>query len=180
MLRSYFAQMKRFFTLLLAASCFAAVGQGDLQRLRQGFIDTNLGLAILGEGGIPFPGASLLGGVRTISSSDVILEFEAGLAFPAVATAKVGFGKRNLSKGTSTTFGVRIFPMHVYFQRSFSTDRCADDVSSRKLKRLQRRGKTRENLLCSEWYYTIEIGTGEEASFYSLGIVSFGHRFYFD
>ena len=180
MLRSYFGQMKRFFALLLAASCFAAVAQGDLQRLRQGFIDTNLGLAVWTGIGTPFPGASLLGGVRTISSSDAIFEFEAGVAFPAAVTAKVGFGKRNLSKGTSTTAGIRIFPMHLYFQRSFSTDRCADDVSSGKLKRLQRRGKTRENLLCSEWYYTIEVGTGEELSFYSLGIVSFGHRFYFD
>ncbi len=66
------------------------------------------------------------------------------------------------------------------------------------LNRLKRRGKTRTNLLCGEWNFSLEAGIpvpvqqelldGElrwrtaynELSFYSIAIITIGYRIYFD
>ena len=55
-----------------------------------------------------------------------------------------------------------------------------ETLPKRKIKRLERKGLTRRNLLCSDWYWTIEAGTGQTVSAVSVFIVSFGHRIFFN
>ena len=154
------------------------------------FFDSNVGSAFI-EGFFEgwFPGASILGGIRQVSSNRFeingkprarIWEAELGFAAPAGATGKVGVGFLNEMTGGSTTLGVRLFPLHGYIQKAFGTRRCERDVSPRMKRRLEKRGRDRNNLRCSDWYFTFEVGGGGELSFESYSIVSVGHRMFFD
>ena len=141
------------------------------------YFDSNIGVAFVD---FPFPGASLLGGVRRVSESGFVLEAEAGLAFPAVATGKVGVGIQRFKGGPSGTIVLRLWPLHAYYQQSIPTKRCERTLSERAQRRLQRRGKDRNNLRCSDWYFTLEGGTYGSISFDSVAIISVGHRLFFD
>ena len=109
-----------------------------------------------------------------------VLEAEAGLAFPTIVTGKVGVGIQRFAGGPSGTLGLRLWPLHVYYQQSIPTKRCERTLSERAQRRLQRRGKTRNNLRCSDWYFTLEGGTYGSISFDSVAIISVGHRLFFD
>ena len=136
-----------------------------------------------------FPGVSLLGGVRKVypttttvngAARAVIFESEIGLALPTGATGKVGIGYLNEMTGNATSVGVRIFPLHAYVQQAFGTRRCEREVSPRTKRRLEKRGRDRSHLRCSDWYFTMEVGGGGEWSFESVALFSVGHRMFFD
>ena len=169
-------------TLLVAlaawtASCEAMAQDGKTSADVEFYFDSNVGVAFAD---FPFPGASLLGGVRKVSESGFVLEAQAGLAFPTIVTGKVGLGIQRFAGGPSGTLGLRLWPLHVYYQQSIPTKRCERTLSERAQKRLTRRGKDRNNLRCSDWYFTLEGGTYGSISFDSVAIISVGHRLFFD
>lgn len=185
--RLYFAGMRQAFALWVIL-LLPATSSAQSERLY--FFDSNVGSAFI-EGFFEgwFPGASILGGIRQVSSNRFeingkprarIWEAELGFAAPAGATGKVGVGFLNEMTGGSTTLGVRLFPLHGYIQKAFGTRRCERDVSPRMKRRLEKRGRDRNNLRCSDWYFTFEVGGGGEWSFDSYSIVSVGHRMFFD
>ncbi len=150
------------------------------------YFDQNVGIAYVD---FAFPGVSLLGGVRKVypttttvngAARAVIFESEIGLALPTGVTGKVGIGHLNEMTGNSTSVGVRIFPLHAYVQQAFGTRRCEREVSPRTKRRLEKRGRDRSYLRCSDWYFTMEVGGGGEWSFDSLALFSVGHRMFFD
>ena len=141
------------------------------------YFDSNLGISLVD---VVWPGASILGGVRKVSESGFVLEAEAGLAAPTVVTGKAGLGLQRFEGGPTGTIGLRLWPLHAYYQQSIPTRRCERTLSERAQRRLQRRGKDRNNLRCSDWYFTLEVGTGESLSFDSFGIFSVGRRLFFD
>ena len=165
--------------LLALVVCSASLGsrrrKANLQQMSS-IISIQTWLAVSKE----FPGASLLGGVRKVFESGFILEAEAGLAFPTVMTGKAGLGIQRFAGGPSTTLGLRPWPLHAYFQQSFPTKRCERALSERAQRRLHRRGKDRNNLRCSDWYFTLEVGTNTSISFDSGSIISVGRRVFFD
>ena len=170
----------RFFFLALLAwsTAFQATAQTDETPANVEFyFDSNIGVAFVD---FPFPGASLLGGMRRVSESGFVFEAEAGLAFPTVATGKVGVGLQRFEGGPSSTIGLRLWPLHAYYQQSIPTRRCERTLSERAQRRLERRGKDRNNLRCSDWYFTLEVGTYGNVSFDSQAIISVGHRLFFD
>lgn len=169
--------MKQIFTILFILVCHFACGQTYSSGDKQGYFDSNFGVTWLPELGGSLPGCSFLGGVRTFRDEVHFVEMEAGVAI-TLATAKVGFGKLNPSTGGTTSFGIRLWPLHLYLQKSFPTNRCDRDLPKRKIMRLER--KRRRNLLCSDWYWTIEAGTGAEVSAYSAFIATIGYRFFFN
>ena len=173
-------RMKEIFTIFSILVCQFACGQTYSSGDKQGYFDSNFGVAWLGyDYHAPFPGCSFLGGVRTFRDERHFVEMEAGVAI-TFATAKVGFGNVNPGTGNTTSFGIRLWPLHLYLQKSYPTNRCERDLPKRKMKRLERKGMTRRNLLCSDWYWTIEAGTGQEVSAVSVFIASFGHRIFFN
>ena len=175
-------RMKQIFTILFILMCQFAYGQTYSKGDRQGYFDSNFGVAWLPDHYAiesVFPGCSFLGGRRTFINERHFVEMEAGVAI-TIATAKVGFGNVNPGTGNTTSFGIRLWPLHLYLQRSHPTNRCERDLPKRKIKRLERKGMTRRNLLCSDWYWTIEAGTGQTVSAVSVFIVSFGHRIFFN
>ena len=169
-------------TLLVALAVWTTWGEAMAQDGKTSadvefYFDSNVGVAFAD---FPFPGASLLGGVRKVSVSGLVLEAEAGLAFPTIVTGKVGVGIQRFAGGPSGSLGLRLWPFHVYYQQSIPTKRCERTLSERAQRRLQRRGKTRNNLRCSDWYFTLEGGTYGSISFDSVAIISVGHRLFFD
>ena len=177
--------MKRIFILFLIATFpMANFAQSETSY----YFDQNVGIALV-EDGFPFPGVSLLGGVRktypTTTTRNgvartVIFESEIGLALPTGVTGKVGIGHLNEMTGNSTSVGVRIFPLHAYVQQAFGTRRCEREVSPRTKRRLERKGRDRSYLRCSDWYFTMEVGGGGEWSFDSVALFSVGHRMFFN
>ena len=121
------------------------------------FIEWNIGIAFIEDFSIPFPGTSVLWGKTFINKNDFIFEYEAGLAFPSLVTAKIGIGKQY--NNTKITFGIRPLPFHLYTQASFSVG---------------------EN---GYWITSLEVnplGTKSEISFGSLAILNFGYRWNLD
>ena len=186
---------------LLLIACFISViacGQNEFTSYNQQYFESNFGVAYLDDFEVPFPGCSFLIGNRKFYSENKFVDAQIGLAFPTIGTAKIGVGKYNFNKGRASTIGLRIWPTHIYIQQSKATDRCSRKVSKRTLNRLKRRGKTRTNLLCGEWSYSLEAGIpapakqelldGEvrwrtrynELSLYSIAIITIGYRIYFD
>jgi len=82
------------------------------------FVEWNFGVAFLDDANIPFPGTSVLWGKTYINDTNFIFEYEAGIAFPTLVTAKFGVGKR--FNTTNVVVGLRPFPFNVYAQSSFS------------------------------------------------------------
>ena len=130
-------------TLLVALAVWTTLGEAMAQDGKTSadvefYFDSNVGVAFAD---FPFPGASLLGGVRKVSDSGFVLEAEAGLAFPTIVTGKVGVGIQRFAGGPSGTLGLRLWPLHVYYQQSIPTKRCERTLSERAQRRLQRRAK---------------------------------------
>ena len=118
-------------TLLVAlaawsTSCGALAQDGKISADVEFYFDSNFGVAFAD---FPFPGASLLGGVRKVSDSGFVLEAQAGLAFPTIVTGKVGVGIQRFAGGPSGTLGLRLWPLHVYYQQSIPTKRCERTLS---------------------------------------------------
>ena len=61
-----------------------------------------------------FPGCSYLIGTTYITKSNLVLDAQIGLAFPTLATGKVGVGFK--AKNAIITAGIRPFPSHAYLQ----------------------------------------------------------------
>ena len=152
------------------------------------YIESNWGLAYIGESDAVFPGTSVLMGRRSYLSKNGFTDTQIGLAFPSVLTAKVGVGHTG-AKGGHFSAGLRVFPTHVYIQNTLPSKRCNRDVSRRKLQRLERRGKSAADIKCSEWAFSFEIspflfigslpGELETLSFYSMAMLTAGHRWLF-
>lgn len=86
------------------------------------YIELNAGIANipeLGGGDISlFPGASFLVGKRfEQSDGNLILDMEIGLAFPTIATGKIGGGFfLNKEEKSAIIVGIRPWPLHFYTQ----------------------------------------------------------------
>lgn len=109
---------------------------------------------------------------------------------------KVGQGWQNPETRMTFSYGIRVFPLHGYVQLGLPNPRCHQMVSERMLKRLQKRGKNRTNLLCGVWNVSIEGGSALlsskrflglfsaldwlATSFYSQALVTVSYRWYFD
>ena len=77
----------------------------------------NVGIFSPVDGGFIFPGASFLIGQKNYYENNTLLDYQIGLAFPSIATAKIGYGLGN--EKYATIFGVRAFPTSIYIQFSF-------------------------------------------------------------
>jgi len=76
------------------------------------FIEANVGFVNFHPG--VFPGASVLIGNTMVSKNNFIIDYEIGLAFPTIGTAKLGVGKR--MDEFDLTIGIRPFPSTIYLQ----------------------------------------------------------------
>jgi hypothetical protein len=76
------------------------------------YVEANLGFS---TGIIPFfPGASALYGATTKYESGFLLDYQAGIAFPTLFTAKGGVGYD--INGTELSIGIRPWPTSTYLQ----------------------------------------------------------------
>lgn len=157
---------------------------GAQEETKKRYIESNWGLAWIEDIEVVFPGTSLLVG-KQIYSGNTFVELQGGLAFPSILTAKMGFGQRGNS-GSHISTGFRIFPLHWYVQTGFPTKHCHREVSRSKLKRLEKRGKTAADILCSEWVFSFELSpTGAESrnrdlSLNSRALMTAAKRWYFN
>jgi len=176
------------YTILIWCCLFASALSWSQES--ETYFESNVGFSVNDETG-GFPGLSLLWGKRTFQSENRFIDRQFGLAVPSLVTLKVGQGWRNPDTYRTFSYGVRVWPLHGYVQFGFLNPRCENKVSERTLRRLQRRGKSRENLLCGEWNISIEVGSAlldeyfdtgflYDAAFWSYGIVTFSHRWYLD
>ena len=176
------------YALLICCCLFASTSSWAQES--ETYFESNIGLSLV-EGSSLFPGFSLLWGKRTFKSESRFIDSQFGLAAPSLVTLKIGQGWRNPDTYITFSYGVRVWPLHGYVQFGFPNPRCENRVSERTLRRLQRRGKSRENLLCGEWNISIEVGSAlldeyfdtgflYDAAFWSYGIVTFSHRWYLD
>ena len=74
----------------------------------------NFGIAVLD--GAAFPGASFLIGKTNYYSNNTLLDYQIGVAFPSIVTAKVGFGIGN--EDFAAIIGFRPWPTCPYLQLS--------------------------------------------------------------
>ena len=65
-----------------------------------------------------YPGASFLFGKTHYFNNNTLLDYQAGFAFPAVVTGKIGFGIGN--SDFATVVGVRPWPPTAYLQLSIN------------------------------------------------------------
>ena len=184
--------MKSRLLLIALLASYSVFGQQDFKSYSQTYVESNFGVAYidlyyLNDINRLFPGCSFLIGNRKFLSQETFIDSQIGLAFPSIGTAKIGIGKYNFNKGRASIIGIRIWPTHIYIQQNYLTDRCSRKVSESTLTRLQRRGKTRENLLCGEWTFSLEVGVPEEGtdrygmlSLASVTMATIGYRIYFD
>ena len=200
--------LKHLWVVLVALIITQAHAQTDIihgqsnapfEHFGQNYIDANVGLALL-EGEFPFPGVSFLFGRRSFRSESTFLDAELGLAFPSIATAKLGVGHYNPASGRSVAAGIRPWPAHVYFQFGREDNRCGEDVKPRVARRLKRRGKDASDILCGESILSIEAsawllqsllegrdeygrllsysGDTYEMSMWSTLMITWSHRWY--
>ena len=88
---------------------------------QKSYVEFNAGIAYIPDVGLDisfFPGASFLVGKRfEQADGKLILDMEIGLAFPTIATAKIGGGfYLNKEQKLSITAGIRPWPLHLYTQ----------------------------------------------------------------
>ena len=88
---------------------------------QESYVEFNAGIAYIPELVlilVIFPGASFLVGKRfEQADGNLILDMEIGLAFPTIATAKIGGGfYLNKEQKLSITAGIRPWPLHLYTQ----------------------------------------------------------------
>ena len=160
------------------------------------YVETNVGVSYNESIG-GFPGISFLYGQRKFLSNTTFWDVQGGLAAPSIVTMKVGWGYRSADSGFSASTGVRIWPAHAYVQFGVPDNRCSKEVSKRVQRRLERRGKDSNDLMCGEWTMSLEIGTGNtwieygerdgwghrdavNISMTSYAIATVSHRWYFN
>jgi len=102
--------MSRMKTILLMLMVpFAMFGQSNIETNK--FVEANVGLATI-DGysyNTAFPGCSVLYGQTTSFDEAIVVEWEVGLAFPSIATGKVGFGFGNNKNNVMAS--LRIWPL---------------------------------------------------------------------
>jgi hypothetical protein len=185
-----FCVMKKHTRYALLIWCCLFASTLSWSQESETYFESNVGFSINDETG-GFPGLSFLWGKRTFQSENRFTDRQFGLAAPSLVTLKIGQGWRNPETYRTFSYGVRVWPLHGYVQFGFLNPRCENRVSERTLRRLQRRGKSRENLLCGEWNISIEVGSAlideyvdtdffYDAALASYGIVTFSHRWYLD
>ena len=81
------------------------------------YYEFNVGIFSPVDGGIIFPGASFLIGEKNYYENNTLLDYQIGLAFPSIVTAKIGFGLGD--EKYATIFGIRAYPTSIYIQFSF-------------------------------------------------------------
>lgn len=179
------------FLVLLCVLTVARVPVRAQEQVKERYIESNWGVAAI-DGEFIFPGTSFLIGKRAFFNDAGFVDAQIGLAFPTIATAKVGVGKRWRS-GWSLSTGVRIWPLHAYVQTGIPTQRCNRDISKAKLRRLERRGKSASDIKCTEWAFSFELSPygvlystesdrfieWDGVSALSLGMVTVGRRWLF-
>lgn len=116
-------KMNRLKFLLIALISYINISFAQVENdnvSSRDFFEWNVGFALGPE--VRLPGTSVLWGRTIITDKNVIFEYEGGLAFPTVLTAKFGFGKR--IKKTNLIAGIRPYPINFYIQAStISTER---------------------------------------------------------
>lgn len=175
---------------LLLIGYFLVASISSWSQKSETYLESNLGLSINDE--LVFPGLSVLWGKRTFQTEQRFVDRQFGLAAPSLVTLKIGQGWRNPNTNRTFSYGVRVWPLHGYVQFGFPNPRCENQVSVRTMRRLKKRGKGRENLLCGEWNISIEGGSAliddyffngsffYEVALWSSAIVTFSHRWYLD
>ncbi|MBI33894.1 MAG: hypothetical protein CMP67_00845 [Flavobacteriales bacterium] len=122
---------------------------------QNGYVEWNVGIANIEDEFFQgfFPGTSVLIGTRLNFPKNLLLDVEAGVAFPSIVTAKLGIGSY-LNKGNNSAcvVGIRPFPLHGYAQINFPETRIG------------------------QWIISGELGDGSENSLYSRAILNFGYR----
>lgn len=95
----------------------------SIENTKSSFLEWNFGIAyiedldfILDKGGL-FPGTSVLYGMTFVNKSNIVYEFEVGIAFPSLLTGKLGIGKR-FNNNIDVILGIRPFPSNIYIQSS--------------------------------------------------------------
>ena len=191
--------MKIRLLLIALLASFSAWGQSDFKSYRQTYSEFNFGATLLSEkemfGGI-WPGISGLIGRKKFYSRGKFTDAQIGSALPTFLTAKIGVGKYNFNKKTSSSVGLRIWPAHIYIQHSRPTHLLSEKSVRRIKKRGSRINKKNSNQqnpksndinpICGEWNFSIEVGAGDipptlsAFSFYSVAMVTIGYRIYFD
>ena len=110
-------------------------GYGFSQQASRTYLELNGGAALVEE--FTFPGLSFLVGRQYFVSEKVFIEFQGGLAFPTIVTAKSGIGISLKHIGVSA--GLRVFPTLAYFQLHLPFKNSQLNVSA-------------ETALFSEWF----------------------------
>lgn len=88
------------------------------------YVEVNAGIS---TGVVPFfPGASVLYGATTKYNSGIILDYEAGIAFPSLITFKGGVGYD--FNGTQVSVGIRPWPATTYGQVEISRPKKMSDI----------------------------------------------------
>ena len=176
----FFEGMRIF---LIYSGCLFMVSYSVAQNNKT-YLETNVGLSYTDDVMEICPGFSVLYGHQKFVSETRFWDFQYGLAAPTILTMKIGGGFKNNNSGRSISWGVRIWPSHLYVQFGFPNKRCSNEVSKKMKKRLERRGSDRTHLLCGEWNMSLEAGLGNTdlwaLSFSSIAIVTFSHRWYFE
>ena len=74
------------------------------------FIESNVGIASMGsyDYSMPMPGGSVLYG-QTIQKNNLVLEWQAGAAFPSIVTGKLGIGTGTLN--SNLMLSIRPWPL---------------------------------------------------------------------
>lgn len=127
--------------------------------LNQAYYEFNFGVALLQldqSSYFPFPGVSWLWGKKFHLSNSTFCDIEAGLALPSLFTGKIGLGI-SINK-FEFTFGVRPWPLHLYFQPKLATTERGDWILSFEI---------------SPYSFSNKF---ESESMYSNGIINFGYR----
>ena len=175
---------------------------GQEKRLKERYIESNWGIALIGDfvNGtnantspttlLPFPGTSILVGQRKYFSEHGFIDAQIGLAFPSLVTAKMGVGHTG-QKGGHFSAGLRLFPTHAFIQTGIPSGRSNRNLNAKKQRRLERRGKSADDIKRSEWAFSMELSPilvgdllllGEEVrtiSLYSNAMITAGHRWIF-
>ena len=171
--------MRLTFALIVFAWASGLIAQES-----SGYIETNVGVSYTNAEVDYFPDISFLYGRRMFLSNTSFWDVQIGLAAPSVGTTKVGWGYRSAASDFSVSTGVRIWPAHVYLQFGIPDKRCSNEVSDRMQRRLDRRGKDSNDLVCGEWTLSLEGGLGgtrwENFSLESIAIATVSHRWYFE
>lgn len=110
--------MKKIILFLFLLPLFVS-GQNTIP-----YVEVNTGIS---TGIVPFfPGASVLYGATTKYNSGIILDYEAGIAFPTLITFKGGIGYD--FNGTQVSVGIRPWPPTTYGQVEIGRPKKMSDI----------------------------------------------------